>query len=139
MTRNFLVFIFGLFILLVFTFAFCYVSIYSENLISGIFALVGYVAVTGYLAATVRLAIPWHPGGLAAALGAGICLAFGLICFFKALAAGPQVAVVVPLTALYPLVTVILSWTLLREGFSVRQLAGLALALPAVWLLSSCE
>lgn len=102
-------------------------------------SLVGYVAVTGYLAATVRLAIPWHPGGLAAALGAGICLAFGLICFFKALAAGPQVAVVVPLTALYPLVTVILSWTLLREGFSVRQLAGLALALPAVWLLSSCE
>lgn len=45
MTRNFLVFIFGLFILLVFTFAFSYVAIYSENLISGIFALVGFVAV----------------------------------------------------------------------------------------------
>jgi len=45
MTRNFLVFIFGLFILLIFTFAFCYVSIYSENLIAGIFALVGYVCV----------------------------------------------------------------------------------------------
>lgn len=102
-------------------------------------SVVGYLAVTGYLAATEKLAIPWHPMGLAAALGAGVCMAFGLICFFQALAAGPPAGVVVPLTALYPLVTVILSWTLLRESFSLRQLAGLALALPAVWLLSSCE
>jgi hypothetical protein len=44
MTRNFLVFIFGLILLLLFSFAFCYVAIYSENLIAGIFALVGYLA-----------------------------------------------------------------------------------------------
>ena len=41
MTRNFLVFLFALFILLLFSFAFGYVSIYSEVLIAGIFALVG--------------------------------------------------------------------------------------------------
>jgi hypothetical protein len=44
MTRNFLVFLVGLFILLLFSFAFGYVSIYSEVLIAGIFALVGLVA-----------------------------------------------------------------------------------------------
>jgi hypothetical protein len=44
MTRNFLIFIFGLILLLVFSFAFCYVSIYSEILIAGIFALIGFVA-----------------------------------------------------------------------------------------------
>jgi hypothetical protein len=44
MARNYLVFIVGLFLLLVFSFAFCYVSIYSEILIAGIFALVGFVA-----------------------------------------------------------------------------------------------
>ena len=44
MTKNFLIFIFGLFLLLVFSFAFCYVSIYSEILIAGIFAIVGLVA-----------------------------------------------------------------------------------------------
>ncbi len=44
MARNYLVFFFGLFLLLVFSFAFCYVSIYSEVLIAGIFALVGFVA-----------------------------------------------------------------------------------------------
>lgn len=99
-------------------------------------SVVGYVAVTGYLAVIKGLAIPWHLGGLAAALGAGICMAFGLLFFFKALAEGVAADLVVPLTALYPLVTVILSWTLLREGLSLRQLAGVALALPAVWLLS---
>lgn len=99
-------------------------------------SVVGYVTVTGYLAATKGLAIPWHPGGLAAALGAGICLACGLLFFFKALAEGAAADVVVPLTALYPLVTVILSWTLLREGLSLRQMAGVALTLPAVLLLS---
>jgi hypothetical protein len=44
MTRNFLVFLFGLFLLLIFSFAFCYVAIYSEVLIAGIFALVGFLA-----------------------------------------------------------------------------------------------
>ncbi len=44
MTRNFLLFLIGLVILLLFSFAFAYVSIYSEILIAGIFALVGMVA-----------------------------------------------------------------------------------------------
>jgi len=44
MARNFLVFIFGLFLLLVFSFLFCYVAIYNENLPAAIFALVGFVA-----------------------------------------------------------------------------------------------
>ncbi len=44
MARNFLVFIFGLILLLIFSFAFCYVSIYSEVLVAGIFALVGFIA-----------------------------------------------------------------------------------------------
>jgi hypothetical protein len=45
MTRNFLVFMFGLILLLLFSFAFAYVSIYSEILIAGILALVGLVVV----------------------------------------------------------------------------------------------
>lgn len=95
----------------------------------------GHLAVIGYLATEGSLAIPWHAGGVAAALGAGLCMAFGLLFFFKALAGGTASAVV-PLTALYPLVTVILSWTLLRESLTLRHLAGVALAVAAVWLLS---
>lgn len=43
MTRNYLVFLFGLFVILIFSFAFCYVAIYSEVLIAGILALVGFL------------------------------------------------------------------------------------------------
>jgi hypothetical protein len=44
MARNFLVFIFGVILLLVFSFFFCYVAIYNENLPAGILAIVGFVA-----------------------------------------------------------------------------------------------
>ena len=43
MTRNYLVFLFGVFVILIFSFAFCYVAIYSEVLVAGILALVGFL------------------------------------------------------------------------------------------------
>ena len=99
-------------------------------------SITGHLAVVGFLAATGGLAIPWQPAGLAAALGAGLCMAFGLLYFLKALSAGGTASLVVPLTALYPMVTVVLSWLVLHEDFTLRRLAGVALALAAVWLLS---
>lgn len=95
----------------------------------------GHGLVIGYLWLGGGLTLPGHPWGIAAALAAGVCMAFGLLFFFKALAVGAA-TVVVPLTALYPLVTVILSWALLRETLTPRHLAGIALALLAGWLLS---
>jgi transporter family protein len=95
----------------------------------------GHLAVIGYLGLSTGLTVPWHPWGVGVALAAGVCMAFGLFCFFQALAHGAA-AVVVPLTALYPVVTVVLSWGLLQESLTPRQLAGIALALLAVWLLS---
>lgn len=44
MARNYLIFFFGLFLLLVFTFLFCYIAIYNENLAAGILAIVGFLA-----------------------------------------------------------------------------------------------
>jgi len=43
MTRNFLVFIFGIVILFLFSFAFAYAGIYTENLIAGVLAIVGFL------------------------------------------------------------------------------------------------
>jgi len=98
-------------------------------------AITGHLVVIAYLAAQGGLAIPWHPGGVAAGLAAGLCMAFGLLFFFRALAQGTA-STVVPLTALYPVVTVVLSRVVLQESLSPRQVAGVALALLAVWLLS---
>jgi hypothetical protein len=77
MTRNFLVFIFGLILLLVFSFAFCYVAIYSENLIAGIFAVVGYVA-SFAIAIMIGLSAR-EEGGMLYVWFFGIAVATGII------------------------------------------------------------
>jgi len=43
MARNYLIFVFGVFIILVFSFAFAYAGIYAQNLLAGILAIVGFV------------------------------------------------------------------------------------------------
>ena len=60
----------------------------------------------------------------------------GNIAFFRALVVGGQASVVVPVTALFPLVTVILALALLRERLGLSQKIGLALALIAIYFIS---
>ncbi len=64
MTRNFLVFLLGAIVLLVFSFAFCYAAIYAENLIAGILALVGFIA-TILMSLIIGLACRDESGALA--------------------------------------------------------------------------
>jgi transporter family protein len=95
----------------------------------------GHLVVVGYLLVGGLGPVSWQPWGIGAALGAGIAMAVGLLLFLEALAQGPA-TVVVPLTALYPAVTVVLSRIFLQEALTLRHLIGLALVLAAVWLLS---
>jgi transporter family protein len=95
----------------------------------------GHLVVVAFILEEGLSPVSWQPLGVGAALGSGIAMAVALLFFLKALARGPAL-VVVPLTALYPAVTVVLSWIFLREALNLRHLAGLALALAAVWLLS---
>jgi transporter family protein len=98
-------------------------------------AVSGHLAVVGYLLVGGLEALTWQPWGIGAGLGAGLAMAVGLLFFFEALARGPA-TVVVPLTALYPAVAVVLSRVFLQEALTLQHMAGLALALAAVWLLS---
>ncbi len=95
----------------------------------------GHLVVVAFILIKGLGPVAWQPAGVGAALGSGIAMAVALLVFLKALARGPAL-VVVPLTALYPAVTVILSWLFLKETLTLRHLLGLALALGAVWLLS---
>ncbi|MBM4293685.1 MAG: DMT family transporter [Deltaproteobacteria bacterium] len=96
--------------------------------------ITGHLAVLTYVLSQ-GFPLTWQPVGVAAALAAGLCMAFGLLAFFFALARG-EASVVVPVTALYPVVTVILSLALLQESFTLRRAAGVVLAVAAVWLIS---
>ncbi|MCX7038671.1 MAG: hypothetical protein NT005_06025 [Spirochaetes bacterium] len=64
MTRNFLVFLLGAIVLLVFSFAFCYAAVYAENLIAGILALVGFLA-TLVMSLVIGIACRDESGSLA--------------------------------------------------------------------------
>jgi transporter family protein len=98
--------------------------------------LSGYLVVGGIIWGLLRTPVTWNFPGMAAALAAGLCGGWAFFCFLKALSSGPA-AVVVPLTSLYPVITVALGIVFLQESLSVRQLAGIILAAGAIWLLSN--
>ena len=65
----------------------------------------------------------------------GICGgAAGLWTYYHALRLGGA-SLVVPITATYPLITVILSWLILQEGLTVHRMIGTALIVLGVWLV----
>ena len=66
----------------------------------------------------------------------GIFGSIGNIAFFEALSHGGKASTVVPVTAMYPLVTVIGAMLLLREKLNWVQLCGVGLALGALVLFS---
>ncbi|MBI4605749.1 MAG: DMT family transporter [Planctomycetes bacterium] len=74
--------------------------------------------------------------GATCGLAAGTAVCAGNVPYFQALAAGGKASTVVSFTALYPVVTVLLSVTLLRERLRAVQAAGIALAVAAIYLLN---
>ena len=82
-----------------------------------------------------KFKIEWSvPGFSWAALG-GFLAFVGFLTFFAALEQG-KASTVVTLSALYPLVTIVLSITLLHEKLTARQGVGIVLALIASALLA---
>jgi len=93
------------------------------------------------------IAIVWRSkrnagGGAARRVGIGWAFLTGIlggtgnIAFFRALVMGGKASIVSPVTALFPLVTVMLAVTVLHERLGTAQKFGLALALVAIYLLS---
>jgi transporter family protein len=66
----------------------------------------------------------------------GVAGTLGTLFLLYALRQGGKASLVVPITALYPLVTIILAVLLLRERVTIQQGIGMALAVIAVVLLS---
>ena len=94
-----------------------------------------YLLVGGLIWVQMRVPFDWNYPGLTAAVAAGLSGGFALFFLLKALSFGPA-TVIVPLTSLYPVITVLLGITFLHEGLTLRQLVGIILAVAAVWLLS---
>ena len=73
--------------------------------------------------------------GLQYAAGGGVLSYIGTLAFLFAIGRGTT-AVVVPLTAMYPVVTILLSVIILRERLTTAHRAGVVMALAAIFFLS---
>lgn len=74
--------------------------------------------------------------GIGWALVTGVLGTLGTLFLYLTLRAAPA-SIVIPLSALYPVVTVLLAYIFLQEEISPTRLLGVACALAAVWLLTT--
>jgi transporter family protein len=100
-------------------------------------SLVAYPAVfLVYMAASGQLVpIHWHGSGITFALLAGLGGSIGTALFYQLLAR-EAVSLAVPITSLYPAVTVVLAAAFLHEELAPMRILGIVFALAAVFLLS---
>lgn len=82
------------------------------------------------------LPLEFKVGTIALSVVAGMLGVLGTMTFYVLLRIAPA-SIVVPLSALYPVVTVVLAYFFLHEDLSLTRLAGVACALAAIWLLTS--
>lgn len=74
--------------------------------------------------------------GIGIALAAGVLSCLGNVAYYYALNRGGKVATVVPLTAMYPLVTIFLAMAILQERVTRFQIGGVTLSLIAIYFLN---
>jgi len=106
------------------------------------FSTVGLVPVMVALGFSRRLSATGNRlRGTLCAFAAGVLGCAGNIAYYHALNRGGKAATVVPLTALYPLVTIALAAVLLKEKLNRIQIVGALLSLTAIYLfnVSSAE
>jgi len=82
------------------------------------------------------LPVEWKVHGIAWALVSGALGVGGTTVLYWLLRNAP-VSVVVPISALYPVVTVVLAYLFLHEELSPMRIAGVVCAIAAVWLLTA--
>jgi len=102
-----------------------------------IFIITSIVTVIASLTVFVlfRPVVNVHSPGFSYALLAGLVGSVALVAFNYAIEAGKSI-IVVPLSALYPVVTIILSFLVLHEEISLLKAVGIALGLAAILLVS---
>ncbi len=99
------------------------------------FSALGAIAVVLLMLSTSKFPIPMNFEGTFFAVLAGVCSSLGGLLFLQAMSRG-EAAIVVTFTALYPVVTFVLSLILLHETITLKQGIGIVLALLSLVLLT---
>ena len=100
-----------------------------------IYEALGYLIVTIILLFNVGFKPEFHTKGVTFAILTGIAGVVGTLFFVYSLVNG-KVSVVVTMTALYPIITILLASLILKEPITLKQGIGMIFALLAMALFS---
>jgi bacterial/archaeal transporter family protein len=93
--------------------------------------------IVGAIALTVmQFQLEFHPKGMGLAVLTGMLGLLGAFCFLIALTRG-QVSLVATISALYPVISILLAFFLLHEPLTLRQMIGIAIAILAMILVAA--
>jgi uncharacterized membrane protein len=95
----------------------------------------GAVPIAAYILAR-RLRMRTDPKGRIIGTAIGIIAGLGNAAYFAAMARG-KASIVGPVTSLFPMVTVVLATTMLKERLNKVQIAGIVLALVSAAMLAA--
>ena len=101
-----------------------------------IYQVLGEMMVGLLVLFSLNLHPAFHSRGSLFAFLTGVAGVAGTLFFFTAAERG-KISLVVSVTALYPLITIILAALFLKEPMTLKHLAGMAFALLAILLLST--
>lgn len=100
-----------------------------------VFEVLGVLVVGLVIAAIARFRLPFDARGFAFAFGTGLLGTVGIFFYILAMSRG-KTSVVVTLTALYPVITILLAFLFLKEPVTLKEGVGILFALTAVVLFS---
>ncbi|MBI5740742.1 MAG: EamA family transporter [Nitrospirae bacterium] len=100
-----------------------------------VFAVIGPLIVAFLVLLSLNFRVQMHGKGVTYALLAGLAGSLGGLFFVHSINRG-KASLVITLTALYPVVTILLSFIILKEEITLRQGIGIVLALISMALLA---
>ncbi len=109
--------------------------VYIDSKSALVFQTVGVVLVGLITLSLINFKPAADIKGLTFGLLTGVAYGIGCLFYFMAVDKG-KIITVVTLTALYPLITILLSYLILREAISMKQCLGIVFALTAIYLMS---
>lgn len=99
-----------------------------------LFEAMGGVLIAVTVLFSVKFKPDIHPIGVLLATTTGILGVAGALCFLYAASKGP-ISLIAVLSALYPVITIVLAMFFLNESISIKQCLGIALGLGAMILI----
>ncbi|MCB5230665.1 MAG: EamA family transporter [Candidatus Cloacimonas sp.] len=102
-----------------------------------VYETIGAIIVAASVFISMRGKYEFSWPGLIFSILAGITGLVGTLFFLKALTSSDKTSVIVTMTALYPLITIILAVLFLKETITLKNGIGIAFALIAMYLFAS--